>query len=72
MENDRHRTAVASVALAATMAIIVAMFLTLKAVDTHAGRQGRDAPGYNGIGQTASAIRPSTGRASAVTSAASL
>jgi hypothetical protein len=34
MENDRHRTAVASVALAATMAIIVAMFLTLKAVDT--------------------------------------
>jgi hypothetical protein len=34
MENDRHRTAVASVALAATTAIIVAMFLTLKAVDT--------------------------------------
>jgi hypothetical protein len=34
MENDHHRTAVASVALAATMAIIVAMFLTLKAVDT--------------------------------------
>jgi hypothetical protein len=31
MEDDRHRTAVASVALAATMAIIVAMFLTLKA-----------------------------------------
>jgi hypothetical protein len=34
MENDRRRTAVAAVALAATMAIIVAMFLTLKAVDT--------------------------------------
>ena len=61
MENDRRRTAVAAIALAATMAVIVAMFLTLKTVD------GRRAPRHNGIGQAASAIRPSTGRASAVT-----
>jgi hypothetical protein len=67
MENDHHRTAVASVALAATMAIIVAMFLTLKAVDTRDARV--ETLGYSGIGQTASAIRPSTGRASAVTNA---
>ena len=38
MENDRHRTAVASVALAAVMTILVAMFLTLKAVDTRVAK----------------------------------
>jgi ethanolamine transporter EutH len=38
MENDRHRTAVAAVALVATMAIIVAMFLTVKAVDTRGAK----------------------------------
>jgi hypothetical protein len=48
MENDRHRTAVASLALAATMAIIVAMFLTLKAVDTRVA-EVETLPGTMGI-----------------------
>ena len=33
MENDRRRTAVAAFALAATIVIVVAMFLTIRAVD---------------------------------------
>jgi hypothetical protein len=65
MENDRRRTAVASIALAAAMAIIV-MFLTLNG--RHAERKGRRAPGHNGIGQATSAR--STGRASAPLSSA--
>jgi hypothetical protein len=48
MENDGRRTAVAGFALAATTAIIVAMFLTLKAVDTRGARV--DAlPGTTGL-----------------------
>jgi uncharacterized membrane protein len=48
MENDSRRTAVAAVALAATMAVIVAMFLTLKTVDTR--RAKVDAlPGTTGL-----------------------
>jgi hypothetical protein len=34
MDNGRRRTAVAAFALAATIAIVVAMFLTIRAVDT--------------------------------------
>ena len=48
MENDRRRTAVAAVALAATMAIVVAMFLTLKAVDTR-GAKVDAFPGTTGL-----------------------
>jgi uncharacterized membrane protein len=33
MENDRRRTAVAAFALAATIVIVVAMFLTIRAAD---------------------------------------
>jgi hypothetical protein len=48
MENDRRRTAVAAIALAATMAVIVAMFLTLKTVDTRSAKV--DAlPGTTGL-----------------------
>jgi hypothetical protein len=48
MENDRHRTAVAAIAFAATMAVIVAMFLTLRTVDTRSAKV--DAlPGTTGL-----------------------
>jgi hypothetical protein len=48
MENDRRRTAVAAIALAATMAVIVAMVLTPKTVDTRSAKV--DAlPGTTGL-----------------------
>jgi uncharacterized membrane protein len=48
MENDSRRTAVAAVALTATMAIVVAIFLTLKTVDTRSAKV--DAlPGTTGL-----------------------
>jgi hypothetical protein len=49
MENDRYRTAVAAFALAAAVAIIVAMFLTLKAVDTRDAMKMDAPPGTTGL-----------------------
>jgi hypothetical protein len=59
MDNDRRRTAIAAVALAATIVIIAAMFLTIRSVDTRDAK--REAPpGTTGLANP----RPPLDRAS--------
>ena len=58
MDNDRRRTAIAAVALGATIVIIVAMFLTIKTIDPRDAKIGAR-PGTTGLANP----RPSLDRA---------